>query len=225
LARPTFVLVHGAWHGSYYWEPLIGRLAAYGYDAVAVDLPSTGRGAGLREDAAVVRAAVDACESAIVVGHSYGGVPMTRGVAGLGNVRHLIYVSAFLLAENEALRDIPTNGDETDWIASEDGATMRVGNPADLFYHRCPPEVAREAARRLRPQSTRAFAQPVLRAAWRTTPSTYVVCDDDRTIPAGTQLGMAKRAGAAWRLRGSDHTPFLSQPDAVAALFSELVPG
>lgn len=58
-------------------------------------------------------------------------------------------------------------------------------------------------------------------AAWRTIPTTYVVCADDRMIHPDTQREMAAAAAAAgaevleWP---SSHSPFLSHPDLVADL-------
>jgi len=40
--RPTFVLVHGAWHGAWCWSPVVDRLSAAGFNAVALDLPGHG---------------------------------------------------------------------------------------------------------------------------------------------------------------------------------------
>ena len=34
----TFALIHGAWHGAWCWEQLIGELERRGHRAVAVDL-------------------------------------------------------------------------------------------------------------------------------------------------------------------------------------------
>jgi alpha-beta hydrolase superfamily lysophospholipase len=34
-----FVLVHGAAHGAWCWERLIGELTRLGHEAIAVDLP------------------------------------------------------------------------------------------------------------------------------------------------------------------------------------------
>jgi hypothetical protein len=48
-------------------------------------------------------------------------------------------------------------------------------------------------------------------------PSTYVVCELDNAIPVPAQEAMAEHAGATHRLR-SDHSPFLTDPDAVAEL-------
>ncbi|MEJ5152577.1 alpha/beta hydrolase [Comamonas sp. MYb396] len=40
--RPTFVFVHGAWHGGWCWSEVVRLLAEQGYSSVALDLPGHG---------------------------------------------------------------------------------------------------------------------------------------------------------------------------------------
>ncbi len=40
--KPTFVLIHGAWHGAWCWAETARLLALKGYPAIAVDLPGHG---------------------------------------------------------------------------------------------------------------------------------------------------------------------------------------
>ena len=40
--KPTFVFVHGAWHGGWCWAEVVRLLAEQGYGSVAVDLPGHG---------------------------------------------------------------------------------------------------------------------------------------------------------------------------------------
>ncbi|MCY4239052.1 MAG: alpha/beta fold hydrolase [Rhodospirillaceae bacterium] len=40
--KPSFVLVHGAWHGAWAWSEMTVRLAKAGHAAFAVDLPGAG---------------------------------------------------------------------------------------------------------------------------------------------------------------------------------------
>lgn len=40
--RPTFVFVHGAWHGGWCWSEVVRLLAEQGYGSVALDLPGHG---------------------------------------------------------------------------------------------------------------------------------------------------------------------------------------
>ncbi len=42
----TIVLVHGAWHGAWCWDPVVERLRAEGISAVAIDLPGHGKDPG-----------------------------------------------------------------------------------------------------------------------------------------------------------------------------------
>ncbi|HSW06222.1 alpha/beta hydrolase [Aquabacterium sp.] len=41
-AKPTFVFVHGAWHGGWCWSEVVRLLAEQGYPSVALDLPGHG---------------------------------------------------------------------------------------------------------------------------------------------------------------------------------------
>jgi pimeloyl-ACP methyl ester carboxylesterase len=62
---------------------------------------------------------------------------------------------------------------------------------------------------------------PAPPAAWKSIPSTYVVCTDDRTIAPESQRMMAANADAVveW---DTSHSPMLSRPDLVADLLAEL---
>jgi pimeloyl-ACP methyl ester carboxylesterase len=216
--RPTFVLVHGAWHGAWCWDEVAARLRADGAPVVAVDLPSVASGGDMYDDARFVRDAIAAVGGeTVVVGHSYGGVVITEAAAGAEGVRHLVYLTAFMLDEGESLATI-TGSTPPDWqIADPDGGTLSVAGAQEVFYNTCPPEVADAAAARLRPHTIAAFVQPVTSVAWRDVPATYVICDRDNAIPVPAQEAMAARAGTTQRL-DSDHSPFLTDPGALADL-------
>src|SRR4051794_31916522 len=97
---PVVILVHGAWHGPWAWAEVIALLDAEGIRSHAVALPSKGSDTAalgdLHDDAEVVRAAVDGAGApALVVAHSYGGLPASEGLAESPNAAHLIYLAAF----------------------------------------------------------------------------------------------------------------------------------
>jgi hypothetical protein len=89
-------------------------------------------------------------------------------------------------------REIPF-GDQTDDRAAQLAAQLRSMplNGADMSY----------------------VGEP----AWRSVPSTYVLCTEDRAIPLAAQSFMPARAGkiVEWP---TDHCPFLSRPRELAAL-------
>ncbi|MEY2532364.1 MAG: hypothetical protein QOF29_274 [bacterium] len=225
--EPTVVLVHGAWHGPWAWAEVQERLAGEGLDVVTVDLPSIGRDTGalgdLYDDAAAVRAALDAIDGpAVVVAHSYGGAPVTEAAAGAGNVAHIVYLTAFMLDEGESLLGLVGGAEPDWWITSADGRTTLPAGPETVFYNDCPPEVAEAAAAQLAPQRKLTVEQPVREVAWRTIPSTYVVCERDNAIPVFAQDAMAQRAGAVERM-DAGHSPFLSRPDELVVLLRDVV--
>ncbi len=94
----TFVLVHGLCHGGWCWHPTATELAALGHDVTAVDLPLT----GLDDDASSVADALDGLDGPIVlVGHSYGGLVISRVAGGRSDVSHVVYVAALMIGSDD----------------------------------------------------------------------------------------------------------------------------
>jgi pimeloyl-ACP methyl ester carboxylesterase len=224
----TVVLVHGAWHGAWCWEPVVARLGAAGRRSVAVDLPSvSSTTATLADDVACVHAALDALDGdALLVGHSYGGVVVTDAGTHPA-VAHIAYLTAFALEPGESAGENSLKGGEAgsaldDAIQVAEGAlTIDAELAIPAFFHDCTEAVARDAAARLRPMSLSALQGKVGRAAWREKPATYAVCTDDRAIPVALQRSIAARIGNTVNWPTS-HSPFLSRPDLVTELLLEL---
>lgn len=221
------VLVHGAWHGPWCWAKVVSPLRERGFQVHTVDLPSSGpdptRLGDLYDDAAAVRSVLDSLEGreVVVVAHSYGGAVTTEGAAGAGNVSHIVYLTAFMLDEGESLF-ATVGGVEPDWwIKDAEDVSVLPGRPDDIFYNDCSDEDAAGAVSRLDPQSLEAMNQPVRSVAWRDVPTTYVICEKDNAIPVFAQEHFAERAGDVRRLDAS-HSPFLSMPDQVVELITEV---
>ncbi len=229
MAKPSILLVHGAWHGSWCWEPLQSLLESRGHAVHALDHPTVhadnARELSLADDARGVQGAIDALVGdVIVVAHSYGGIPATIGATS-PRVRHIIYISAFVLDEGESLLQA-VGGVKPDWWQM-DGTMVRPGNaqhpPQQLFYGDLEPARADAAAARLRPQALKAFTDPVTAVAWRDRPTTYVLTEQDAVFPVQAQEALAARAGSTLHRLSTSHSPFLSQPDAVARIIESVV--
>lgn len=108
-------------------------------------------------------------------------------------------------------------------IVSDDGlVSLEPSLAAAALYNDCTHEAMAWAVSRLGPQPLITLQQAPDAVAWRTRPSTYVVCADDQIVHPDLQRQMAKRcAGTAveWQ---SDHSPFLSHPEQVVGLLVEL---
>ncbi|MFI5729040.1 alpha/beta fold hydrolase [Kribbella sp. NPDC051587] len=219
--RPAVLLVHGAWHGSWCWEAVRSLLVDQGWRVETVDLPSVAPAGevryGLHDDAKAVREAITAIGGpVVVVAHSYGGEPATEGAAGLPEVQRIIYVTAFLLDVGESLLKA-IGGTPPPWWQIE-GEVFRPLTPELVFFNDV--ENPADAVRRLETQSYAVATEELTAAAWHTTPSTYVVCDDDNAIPVFAQEAMAQRAGTVERLH-SGHSPFLSCPSELVAIITK----
>jgi len=225
----TAVFVHGGWHDGWSWHLVRELLDAQGVPSVALDLPMT----TLEQDASVLSSALAAIDGdAIVVAHSWGGTVATLGAAGAPNVRHLIYIAATLTEAGYPTlprsSSAPVKGRETmrSRVVIETDTTTVIDREASLevFYHDVHPFLSRQAASRLRPFQKTGYdvVETDAVAAWRTIPTTYVVCSQDRMIHPETQREMAAAAGAKVLEWSSSHSPFLSHPDLVADLVAEI---
>jgi pimeloyl-ACP methyl ester carboxylesterase len=194
-----------------------------------VDLPSVGADpddpSGLSGDADAVTAVLDEVNgTALLCGHSYGGMVVTRASAGREDVSRLFYLCAFMPDAGESLFAL-TGGEPAPWIRQqEDGRVLAdLALAADVFYADCDEETQRQSTDRLRPMPPAAFVEPVPEAGWHTIASTYVVCAQDRALPPELQRDVfAPRADEVIELETS-HSPFFSQPAVLADLLAARV--
>jgi pimeloyl-ACP methyl ester carboxylesterase len=216
----SVVLVHGGWHGAWCWEEVAPALRQRGVEAITLDLPFT----GLADDTSAVRSVLDAIDGPVVLcGHSYGGAVVT-GAGEHDAVRRMIYLAAFLLDEGENMLSVAGDIDGSELPAAmrftADGrCTVDEAAAVGVFYHDCPAETARRAAARLRswPLDSSTSFPPA--QGWKTRPTTYVVCDDDRAVPPALQQRLAERATEVHHWPTS-HSPFLARPDLVIELLA-----
>ena len=119
VSKPTIVLIPGAWHTPASYGRLVPFLHEAGYPTVSAALPSVGASPGLpdfSQDVAAVQAVVtqltDGGKEVVVVMHSYGAVPGTEALRGLGRkerladgkaggVVRLVYIAAMVLRKGE----------------------------------------------------------------------------------------------------------------------------
>jgi pimeloyl-ACP methyl ester carboxylesterase len=229
--RPI-VLVHGAFHGAWCWDRLRRVLDERSLPSIAVDLPGHGSSTlplgDLQADAHhVAKLLADIDDEVVLVGHSYGGGVITEAAGHADNVGHLVYVAAICadvgesVARSVVVEDLP-RPELNDALVVADGIiTVDPERAESVFYHDCEPADVATAIERLSPQKSASLTQPVTVAAWRTVPSTYILCREDRAIPAALQAVLAKRCNSVVELDAS-HSPFLSMPEAVADILEPL---
>jgi len=229
-AKPTVVLVHGAFADSSGWNAEISRLQRRGYPVLAVPNPLR----GLTSDAAYVRSVLQTVPGPIVlVGHSYGGAVITNAAYGVKNVKALVYVGAFVPAKNESLATILDPAKYPGSLLGPATTTHRpVANPAApggtdtetsikpadfrrVFAADVPARTAALLAVTQRPMADTAAVQRSGDPAWATIPAWDLITLDDKAIPPAGQRFMAQRAHARIQTVRSSHAVMLARPDAV----------
>ncbi|MFB7845153.1 alpha/beta hydrolase [Microbacterium sp. NPDC056052] len=212
--RPRILLVHGAWVGAWEFADAVALLRERGWEVEALELPSTGSTAGLDADAAAVTAALDAMtRSVILVGHSYGGVPITQA-GHHPAVQHLVYVAAFALGG--ALPELwHVDGGQ---VSLGPDRAARIAMVSADFPPGTPREAAEQLADLFRPQSLASLQDEVGSVAWRHKPATYILTEKDVLVPPPFQELLATRAGAEIVRVPTGHAPFQEDPAGFVAV-------
>jgi pimeloyl-ACP methyl ester carboxylesterase len=230
----TVVLVHGAWHGAWCWEKVVGLLDDAQVPSIALDLPGHGASVepltDLGGDAAALRNVLDQLDAAVVCGHSFGGAVVSEG-ADHPAARHLVFLAAFPIAPGESVMDAAAAEVARDAGASELGTAMHFADDGTVtvdpelalpaLFADCAADDAAKAVARLGPQAVAELRGTATRAAWKNVPSTYVVCTEDRAISPALQRVLAQRCTHTIEWPTS-HSPFLSRPELVADLLTAL---
>jgi pimeloyl-ACP methyl ester carboxylesterase len=228
-AKPTIVLVHGAWADSGSWNAVVLRLQRAGYTVDAPPNPLQGLG----YDTATLADFLSTISGPIVlVGHSYGGMVITNAATGNPDVKALVYDDAYIPARGDTLESL---------TGAQPGSCLAVANPATVFnfvpfpgapsgvvdayvkpsvFPGCfanglPASEAAVLAATQRPLATSALTNPSGAPAWKTIPSWAVVGTADHVIPPAEQLFMAKRAGAHVTEIDAPHLSMISNPGVV----------
>lgn len=226
-AKPTIVLVHGAFAESASWNGVISGLLAEGYPVLAVANPLR----GVRTDAAYLASVLDSLDGDIVlVAHSYGG--MVTSNVNNSRVRALVYVGAFApdTGDSGATLSGRSPGStlaETLWSAPLPDGEVDLYIRSDRYHAQFAADSsaadAAVMAATQRPITQSALAEPSADAAWRRLPSWFLFGAEDRNIPVAVHRFMAERAGSrrTIELAGGSHTVAIPEAATVVELIKE----
>ena len=233
-AKPTIVLVHGAWADASSFAPVTSRLQAQGYTVRNAPNPL----GSLTGDAANVAAFVNQQIKGpvVLVGHSYGGSVITDAAAQIPTTKSLVYVDAYAPAEGESVLDI---------TAAQPGSVLGVADPTTVFDFvqytgaptgdvdayikpalfgkffaaHLPKTQTSELASSQSPVTLGALSAKSAAPAWAKTPSYFFIGSTDAILPPAEQRVMAKRVNAVSVVElQADHLSMLEQPAAITQL-------
>jgi pimeloyl-ACP methyl ester carboxylesterase len=232
-AKPTVVLVHGAWADASSFAPVTAGLQHEGYTVLSAPNPLR----GLSADAAYVAAFVNQRTTGpvILVGHSYGGAVITNAAQSIPNVKALVYIDAHALAEGESMLDV---------TAAQPGSALGVADPstvfdfvqypgapegdvdtyikpdlfAGFFAAKLPKAVTATLAASQSPVTLSALSEKSGAPAWARIPSFFFIGSEDKILPPAEQEFMAKRAHGYVERGRTDHLAMLEAPSTIVKL-------
>lgn len=224
-----FLLIHGSAHGAWCWRDLIPHLTAAGHAARAIDLPSHGDDTTPITDVTLDMYAEAICAAmtnkTVLVGHSMAGFPITLAADIAPHmIDKLIYICAHVPQPGKSIADMRLLADSQPlaeaMVPSADGASITI-NPAlahAKFYHDLPAGISDWAISQLCPQPVHPQTTPYAPTKAWSHNRHYIRCTDDRAIPPAYQAALT----ADWPATdvtemATSHSPFLSEPAALAA--------
>ncbi|MCJ1251283.1 hypothetical protein MMC30_008514 [Trapelia coarctata] len=157
--------------------------------------------------------------------HSYGGIPGTEALQGLGEAREgagavigLIYIASML----------PRKGDSFEAYVEHVGDNGLIALPPDfakgMFYNDLSEEQADSWTSLLKPQSAGVFQSPLTHETYRDIPSAYLMTTKDQAFKHEYQLKTVQEAGFSMvETIETSHSPFLSKPEKVTRFIMKVV--
>jgi pimeloyl-ACP methyl ester carboxylesterase len=230
-AKAPVVLVHGAWETSSIWDGVAAKLKHDGYRVQVVNLPgrpgnpaAPGQVSMESYRKAISTAIAKDKGPVVLVGHSFAGFPISVvAEADPARIRTLVYLAAYLPLDGQSLLGVATADKDSKagpavQIDRERGlATIAPDARAGLFANDAPPQVGAVVAGAIEPLAP--LAMPVhLSAKFARVDKAHIHTARDQVVSPALQTSMV--AATPVRLEqtlDTGHTPFITNPDGVAA--------
>ncbi|MFD6432159.1 alpha/beta fold hydrolase [Streptomyces venezuelae] len=228
-----YILVAGAWLGSWVWEDVARDLRAAGHGAH----PLTLSGLADKQDVPAgqrthVNDIVDEVErldlrDVVLVGHSYAGIPVGQAAERIGDrLARVVFVDAVVPVDGESFASLWWQGRQAFEGILDDGGGWWLLNAAEFDGQGLDSEqVARIASGGTPHPGATLTESAVLERSLGELPATYIKCLLDGEEPSDDVADLLK--SERWRLVEMDtgHWPMLSQPRELARILHASVTG
>ncbi|WP_246264199.1 alpha/beta fold hydrolase, partial [Acrocarpospora pleiomorpha] len=225
-----FVLVAGAWLGSWAWDEVVPDLRAAGHGTHPLTLSGLAEKQGIEAGQQThVRDILDEIEqhdlrNVILVGHSYSGIPVGQAAERIGDrLAHVVFVDS----------NVPANGESfvSAWPSGRSMVEASIANNNGFWPPLTAPDFAGQGltddqisriVTGSTPHPGAALTEPaVLTRPLSDLPATYIKCllDGDEPNPDVAALLTSPH----WHLikMNTGHWPMFSQPNELAQILLE----
>ncbi|KAH6823107.1 methyl esterase 13 [Perilla frutescens var. hirtella] len=247
--KKHFVLVHGGGFGAWCWYKIIALLKEAKCEVDAIDL--TGSGANfcdinlIKDIAQYAKPLTDFLanlahdKEVILVGHDLGGACISYAMEmNPSKVSRAVFVAATMLSDGQSALDVFSKqlGDLNQRAQKFVYANGKKQQPTaisydnslleDIFFNRTPSKDVALASVSMRDVPFAPVTEKLSLSAanYGSIPRFYVKTDDDFAIPEPLQEAMIQSdpPKQVFQLKGADHSPFFSKPQALLRLLLEI---
>ena len=230
----TFVLVHGAWHGGWCWRRVSDLLQARGHRVFTPTL------SGLGDRSHLISASINLdthiadivnlfewenIEDAVLVGHSYGGWPISGAIEKLEKrVHSIVYLDAFLPEDGQRGVDLQTPENREALLAMHARGEFRRPIPKAVSFHVANPADAEWVDAKMTCQPLGAALQPIrLSGARERVAKRAYIRTSLSPSPVFDGFAEALRARGGWRVydEACGHDMMVDQPQRLAEILLE----
>lgn len=252
LETKHFVLVHGGGFGAWCWYKTMALLEDTGFKATAIDLTGSGIDSAdpnkITSLSEYAKPLTEFCEKirkdekVILVGHDFGGVCISYAMECFpSKVAKAIFISAAMISSEQRTFDIfakevmepdsllrkaqifkYANGSENPPTAIElDKELLR-----ELLFNHSPSKDVALASVSMRPIPFAPFLEKLSLSEknYGSVRRFFIETSDDQAITLSVQENLIKLnpPEQVYRVKGSDHSPFFSKPQALHKLLLEI---
>ena len=229
----TFVLVHGAWHGSWCWKRVRKSLQAEGHDVFTPTLTGVGERSHLISPQVNLETHIadvvnlirwEELDDVVLCGHSYGGCVITGAADRVAErIKALVYLDAFILGDGQGLHDVLPSAVRDAQLqgAVEHGYGWQV-QPITAEFFRVNTTDRAWVDRQCTPQPLATFSQPVrLRSTFPAEKCTHILATGYEHSPFPPFHEIATRQG--WKTLTIDcgHDVMLDKPNELVAMLRD----
>jgi len=231
----TFVLVQGAWHGSWCWKRVRAALQARGHQVFTPTLTGVGERSHLLSPTVNLETHIndvvnlirwEELTDVVLCGHSYGGIVVSGAADRLAaHIAKLVYLDAFVLNDGESLHDKlpPAHRELQLELAQKHGDGWMVPPiPAEVFGVNAADSAWVDRQCTMQPLATFQQKLKLQGNALTTIPTTYIVASGWNDSPFQPFYERAKATGWQTFSMACGHDVMLDKPEELTKVLIEI---
>ena len=232
--HPPFVLVHGGRHGGWAWRYVALRLRARGHEVYTPTLTGLGERAHLLSPQIGLDTHIDDLvgvfefedlEDAVLVAHSYGGMPVAGAMERVADrVRAVVWLDAHMPRNGESIFGLigPERAEQMRKMAADAGPGWFIPTSDASWWGLSDPEQIAWVNSKTTPQPIKTYVDAVgtTDRAW-SHPGTMIECSESRLPELELERQRSRaQTDAHFHRREIDtgHEPMIADPEVLAQL-------